>query len=53
MPTIFPIRTVTDCPVVGHPVLLSRDRVFLDYILMRETESTCSNIRIVCVSMAS
>jgi hypothetical protein len=44
MPTITPIRAVTDCPVVGHPVLLSRDRVFLDYILMRETEPTCSNI---------
>ena len=44
MPVRLPSRTVQDCPVVGQPVILSRDRVFLDYIVLSESQPTCSNI---------
>ena len=44
VPTTIPVRVVRDCPVVGQPVVLSRDQVFLDYLLMSESQPTCSNI---------
>jgi hypothetical protein len=44
VPTTVPIRVIRDCPVVGHQVLLSRYRVFLDYVLVSESAPTCSNI---------
>ena len=44
MPTSVPFRIVRDCPVVARPVLLTRDQVFIDRVLLSETEPTCSNI---------
>jgi hypothetical protein len=49
VPTTVPLRVVRDCPVVGHPVTLSRDRVFLDYVLISESQPTCSNLH-TCLS---
>ena len=49
MPTTSTLRVVRDCPVLGQPVLLSRDQVFIDYILLSEAEPTCSNIH-ACLS---
>jgi len=49
VPTSISQRIDRDCPVVGYSVTLSRERVFLDYILMREGEPTCSNIH-ACLS---
>ena len=46
MPTPVRVEVLRDCPVVGHAVTLSRDRVFLDYILLSESAPTCSNIHI-------
>ena len=40
----LPNRSTQQCPVVGQPVILSRNRVFLDYIMLSESEPTCSNI---------
>ena len=37
-------RVLRQCPVVARPVVLSREQVFLDYILVSEGEPTCSNI---------
>lgn len=44
MPINIPLRVSQDCPVVGHEVLLSRDRTFLDYVLISESAPTCSNL---------
>ena len=44
MPTSVPLRVVRDCPVVDRRIVLSRDRVFMDYILLSESDPTCSNI---------
>jgi hypothetical protein len=44
MPINVPLHISQDCPVVGRPVLLSRERVFLDYVLMSEAAPTCSNL---------
>ncbi len=44
MSTSLPIRVVRDCRVVGHPVLLSRDRIYVDYLMVEEGEPTCSHI---------
>jgi hypothetical protein len=48
VPIRLPLQVRVECPVVGHTVTLSRERVFLDYILLRESTPTCSNIHI-CV----
>ena len=42
-------RVLRQCPVVARPVVLSREQVFLDYILVSEGEPTCSNLH-ACLS---
>ncbi|HEY0336631.1 MAG TPA: hypothetical protein VGC70_04770 [Burkholderiales bacterium] len=49
MPTYSPLTALVTCPVVAHEVTLSRDCVFLDYILLSEGTPTCSNIH-TCLS---
>ena len=49
MPSSMRQRVIRQCPVVARPVVLSRERVFLDYVLLREGEPTCSNIH-ACLS---
>ena len=49
MPTPVLVRVVRECPVVDQSVTLSRERVFLDYVLLSEGRPTCSNIH-VCVA---
>jgi hypothetical protein len=44
MPVNIPLHVPQDCPVVGHAVVLTRDRTFLDYLLIREGAATCSNL---------
>ncbi|MGZ5160638.1 MAG: hypothetical protein ACXWCS_06250 [Burkholderiales bacterium] len=48
-PSKVPLQVRVECPVVGHEVTVSRDRVFLDYLLLSESTPTCSNIH-VCLS---
>lgn len=43
-PNKLPLRVVRDCPVVGRPVLLSRDQVFVDCVLLSENQPTCSKL---------
>ena len=44
MPTTIRLRVARDCPVVGYAVVLSRHRVFMDYVLLGESEPTCSEM---------
>ena len=49
MPINVPLFVPLHCPVVGHAVTLSRDRTFLDYVLISEGVPTCSNLH-ACLS---
>ena len=44
MPHNSPISAVCHCPVVDHTIVLSRDRLVMDYIVLREGDATCSNL---------
>ena len=49
MPITVPLYSPQDCPVVGHTVVLSRDRTLLDYVIISESTPTCSNLH-ACLS---
>ena len=44
MPINVPIYAPQECPVVGHAVVLRRERTLLDYVILSETAPTCSNL---------
>jgi hypothetical protein len=48
-PPPAPRPVILNCPFVRRPVLLSRDPQYVDYLLLREGDATCSNIH-DCVS---
>ena len=36
MPITVPLYATQECPVVGHAVVLSRERTLLDYVIIKQ-----------------